>query len=198
MTITRRFGLTAKHIVAAQSRLRLHAIRVSGWFLSALLALAALAAHAQALTDPARTASSCAAARVNYTPADKARLEKVRVSSAASDARRSAPAASAGALSPQGTASMSIEKPDYTSPGPWTTRVRVVGNGARPIDLAIDFIEHAQYDVKATWFNEKLIAFKVFWGRVVGTDIVFDIERGRVLYAEDADYSGLLNGCSRP
>lgn len=34
------------------------------------------------------------------------------------------------------------------------------------------------------WINEKLIFMRPWWGRIVATDIIYDVEKQRVIYAE--------------
>ena len=37
----------------------------------------------------------------------------------------------------------------------------------------------------AKWVNEKIIFFRIWWGRIAASDIMFDVERERVVYEED-------------
>lgn len=41
---------------------------------------------------------------------------------------------------------------------------------------------HGLSDIR--WINEKLIFMRPWWGRIVATDIIFDVEQQRVIYAE--------------
>jgi len=34
------------------------------------------------------------------------------------------------------------------------------------------------------WINEKLLFFRVWWGRLMMTDVIFDVEQERVVYSE--------------
>lgn len=34
------------------------------------------------------------------------------------------------------------------------------------------------------WLNEKLILMRPWWGRIAATDLVFDVEREKIIYAE--------------
>jgi hypothetical protein len=43
----------------------------------------------------------------------------------------------------------------------------------------------------AKWVNEKLISMRVWWGRVAATDLIFDVENERVIYAESVHYGGI-------
>jgi hypothetical protein len=34
------------------------------------------------------------------------------------------------------------------------------------------------------WINEKLLFIRPWWGRIVGTDIIYDVEKEKIIYAE--------------
>jgi hypothetical protein len=36
------------------------------------------------------------------------------------------------------------------------------------------------------WINEKLIFFRIWWGRIMATDVIFDVEDEAVIYSEPA------------
>jgi hypothetical protein len=42
-----------------------------------------------------------------------------------------------------------------------------------------------RYGPKFHWINEKLLYVRVWWGRIVGTDIIVDVESSRIVYQED-------------
>lgn len=47
----------------------------------------------------------------------------------------------------------------------------------------IEFVELAGLsDVR--WLNEKLIFMRPWWGRIAATDLIFDVEREKIVYAE--------------
>jgi len=98
----------------------------------------------------------------------------------------------------QGTAKFAVvEKPKFAEEGPWTTKVRVVGNKARPIDWAIEFRGHWNDDVKLQWINEKLLFFKVWWGRLLATDMILNIDTGEPIYVEEANYHSISAPCDQ-
>jgi hypothetical protein len=94
-----------------------------------------------------------------------------------------------------GTATFFIRKPDTTRPGPWNTAVFVRGNAARPISLAITLTDHATYDVRVRWLNEKLLFLQVWRGRIVSTDLILDVETRQFVYREAANYNALIVPC---
>jgi hypothetical protein len=84
--------------------------------------------------------------------------------------------------SPNGAYWFAEELPDFTRPGPWTTRL-LVFNERRTL-AQLSFIDHANGDIRANWVNEKLLFVRVWWGRIVATDLIFDVEKGRFVYRE--------------
>ena len=88
-----------------------------------------------------------------------------------------------------------LSKPDFTQPGPYNTDIAVSGTTAHPVNLTLEFKDHANNDVTPIWLNEKLLFIRVWWGRIVSTDMVLDIETGKFLYAQEANYWSLGEPC---
>lgn len=62
-----------------------------------------------------------------------------------------------------------------------TARVTVYAEKDYLVD--IDFVSlHGLSDVR--WVNEKLIFLRAWWGRIAATDLIFDVEREKIIYAE--------------
>jgi hypothetical protein len=78
-------------------------------------------------------------------------------------------------LSPNEAYWFSTEPPDTTKECPWSTSVFLYNE--RPYLIRIEFKNHASYGVKAKWINEKLVYFDVWWGRVLGSSLVYDVEK---------------------
>jgi hypothetical protein len=55
--------------------------------------------------------------------------------------------------------------------------------------LVLSFINVTKGDVQVHWLNEKLLYGSVWWGRVLATDFIFDVEGKAFLYKEMASYS---------
>ncbi len=99
-------------------------------------------------------------------------------------------------ISPQGTARLIFtEQPDFTKTGIWNTKARIIGNTAHPVNLMLEFKDHANQYVLADWLNEKLIFLRVWWGRLVSTDLILNVETGEPLYVEQAEYHDLVIPC---
>ena len=54
--------------------------------------------------------------------------------------------------------------------------------------LMLEFLDHASGGVNVHWLNEKLPCGSVWWGRVVSTDFVLDVEKKIFLYREMANH----------
>ena len=76
----------------------------------------------------------------------------------------------------------SEKKPDFTKPGPWTTTLFIFNE--RAYLIAIQLVDHNSYEVKSRWINEKLIIIEVWWGRILGSYLIFDVEKEKVVIEE--------------
>ncbi len=47
------------------------------------------------------------------------------------------------------------------------------------------------FAIEARWINEKLLFIRVYWGRIVGSDYIFDVELGSFVHKEMV-YDGTL------
>jgi hypothetical protein len=62
-----------------------------------------------------------------------------------------------------------------------TARITIYAEKDHVVD--IDFVElFALSEVR--WLNEKLVFMRAWWGRIAATDLIFDVERERIIYAE--------------
>ena len=52
-----------------------------------------------------------------------------------------------------------------------------------PLRLTVREID-ARYGPRIEWVNEKLLFVRVWWGRILGADLVIDVEVGAILYRE--------------
>lgn len=94
-----------------------------------------------------------------------------------------------GTCSLQGTAKLFVDRPDFSKKGPWNTVFSVAPTRSGAAKAArVIFKDHASYQVRAEWLNEKLVFFSVWWGRQVSTDIVVDFSKQTVLYVEEASH----------
>ena len=95
---------------------------------------------------------------------------------------------------PHGTAWFVMREPDTKEPGPWNTSIEVVGNKARDLRLRLRFSDHMS--VRANWLNEKLLWVQVWRGRIASTDMILDVDTGRFIYQQDANYNAFIVPCA--
>ncbi|MFQ3574188.1 MAG: hypothetical protein SNJ53_06100 [Thermodesulfovibrionales bacterium] len=76
-----------------------------------------------------------------------------------------------------------VDDVDTTKPSPWTTQVRIFNERDYIISIVIKDYS-AQYDMNAHWINDKLIYLQFWWGRVVGSYLIFDVEKEEVVIKE--------------
>ena len=93
-----------------------------------------------------------------------------------------------------GNAVDSCQNARFMRPGPWTTAVWV-GDSMRGVPQMLTFADHGSGGVNICWLNEKLLYGSVWWGRIVSTDFVYDVEDKRFIYREMADYGDLVQPC---
>ena len=149
--------------------------------LASVLALSGLALTAQAQTVQFHTPPACwTAARITHgawseQPGDRAVIARERV-----------PAAEGAqwTVSPNGAYRLRKVDPDFSAPPPWNTRI-VIEN-ERPESVVLDLRNHGNASAYAVWVNEKLVLVRVWWGRVLGADLLVDAEKGEIVWRETA------------
>jgi hypothetical protein len=135
--------------------------------------------------------------RVAYSPARKDWTGSIRVESIPRESRVSPEVQDKDRLrSPHGTAWYVLREPDTTKPGPWTSVVEVFGNEARVVHLRIHLSDHRSGGVRVQWLNEQLLWLQMWRGRIVSTDMILNVDTGRFIYEQDADYNSLIVPCS--
>ncbi len=50
--------------------------------------------------------------------------------------------------------------------------------------MNIRFEDHNNYGMKVRWINEKLLYMQVWWGRILGSYLIFDVEKERTVVRE--------------
>ncbi len=67
--------------------------------------------------------------------------------------------------------------------GPWDTPIKIYNE--KDYLTQITFIDHhAQYEVSRIWINEKLLYLRVWWGRILATDLIWDAEKEEFICKE--------------
>jgi len=134
----------------------------------------------------------CGQAKVQYTPFDENYSKRIMLREAPIPGLSNAEGDKE--YSPQHTAWMSPDLPDYSRPGPWDTTI-MVGNSAGSKVLQLTFQNHASGSVSIRWLNEKLLFGRVWWGRIYSTDFILDVEREQFIYKQMAHYGEMIEPC---
>jgi hypothetical protein len=81
------------------------------------------------------------------------------------------------------------DKPNTMQDGPWNTHLYIFETGDTNHCVRVDLVDHASYDVRYIWLNEKMLFVEVCWGRIAWTDFILNTETLRFAYIEDGfDY----------
>jgi hypothetical protein len=84
------------------------------------------------------------------------------------------------------------KKPDTSRAGPWDTRLYIFDSAGTNRCVRVELLDHASYDVRHSWLNEKMLFVEVSWGRIAWTDFVLDTETLHFAYIEDGTYVQML------
>ncbi len=61
---------------------------------------------------------------------------------------------------------------------------RVLVYNERPYIIHMSFVDDPRYDPDVRWINEKLLYIEVWWGRVLGSAFIYDVEKEQIIYQE--------------
>jgi hypothetical protein len=76
-------------------------------------------------------------------------------------------------------------------PGPWSTEIRVFNE--RDDIIKIELGDHAAtYGTSIKWVNEKLLYIQLWWGRILGTYFIFDVEKEKIVIKEMVYDGGIV------
>jgi hypothetical protein len=82
------------------------------------------------------------------------------------------------------------EKPDTMRDETWNTLFYIFNSANTNRCVRVELLNHASYDVRHTWLNDKMLFVEVYWGRIAWTDFVLNTETLRFAYIEDGfDYT---------
>jgi len=143
--------------------------------LASILAMFSLTLPGHAQTPQFHTPPACwSAPRITHgawseQPGERATVTRERV--AAVDGAQ-------WTASPNGAYRLRKADPDFSAPPPWNTRI-VIEN-ERPEAVVLELRNHGNATAYAVWVNEKLVLVRVWWGRVLGADLLVDAERGEI------------------
>lgn len=94
---------------------------------------------------------------------------------------------------PQQTRWLVQSQPDFRKQGPWTTTIMI--GDKRGASLKLTFPNHGNQGITSEWLNEKLLFMRLWLGRIVSVDMIFDVEKATLTYSEAANYGQLIQPC---
>lgn len=50
-------------------------------------------------------------------------------------------------------------------------------------------------NARLQWINDDLLFIQIWWGRIVSTDLIFQISTGKFVYSQEANYGALVQPC---
>jgi hypothetical protein len=114
--------------------------------------------------------------RIFHSPFDKRYHDRILVS------RVPAEKFSETEIAPNRAYWFTVRHPNYMTPSPWSTQIFV--HNERAYLLRIELRDHGNGEVKINWINEKLLHMRVWWGRILGSDLIFDVESEKMVLRE--------------
>lgn len=72
--------------------------------------------------------------------------------------------------------------PNFQKKGPWNTVISVANESGYFVQVLLT--DHKNSSPTAKWINEKLLYIEVWWGRILGTTIIFDVESEKIIHKE--------------
>jgi hypothetical protein len=98
-------------------------------------------------------------------------------------------------LSPQQTAAFNrVRVADTLKSGQRDNGIQVFTLNGPSYAWQID-LNDIQDNASMEWLNEDLILIRVWWGRIVSTDLIFQLSTGRFIYTQEANYGLLVQPC---
>jgi hypothetical protein len=94
-------------------------------------------------------------------------------------------------FSPNGGYWFTVSQLDTMKPGPYNFEIDIFNE--RDYITRLELLDiYGNFKRQAEWINEKLLFVSVWWGRVMGTDLIFDVEQERVIYKETTNYGSIV------
>jgi hypothetical protein len=157
----------------------------------ALVAVSFLFALVNALNGFAQTSTGCDSAKVQYSPVEDKYLDKIKIQAVT---ELQVPDDAEKQFSPQRTIWLYADEPNSQKDGPWTTTALVRSSDGHTL-RKLTFIGHGTGGVKLDWLNERLLFGRVWWGRILSTDFILDIQNREFIYQQNAYYGDLMEAC---
>lgn len=83
---------------------------------------------------------------------------------------------------------------DTMQPGPYSNVIDVFSTRGPVVAWRIEISEIGD-NARLRWINDDLLFIQAWRGRIVSTDLIFEVSSGRFVYAREANYGMLVEPC---
>ena len=126
---------------------------------------------------------------VSYSPPSSTSLQKIKIERVSLTGEQLAKLAFLPKeITEFGSRWLVEEKPDTMRAGPWDTRLYIFDSADTNRCVRVELLDHASYEIRQAWLNEKMLFVEVWLGRIAWTDFVLNTETLRFAYIEDGRY----------
>lgn len=126
---------------------------------------------------------------VSYSPPSSASLQKIKIERIFITGEQLSGLASLPKDKTEfGSRWLVEEKPDTMRAGPWNTRLYIFDSADTNRCVRVELLDHAGYEIRHHWLNEKMLFVRVPWGRIAWTDFILNTETLHFVYLEDGMY----------
>lgn len=178
-----RRSIQLKHAVAEAAALTMLAVYVQE--------VRAQAPSQAAPAQRAQTSPNCSEAPVTYSTFDLSFAKRIVL-----ETTTDVPKDGIREFAPQDSRWLMNVGPSDTRSG-FRTGIIYIGSARSHEALKMSFVDISEYPVQVRWLNEKLLFGRVWWGRILSTDFILDVEKRHFIYEEMANYFGVANPCPK-
>jgi hypothetical protein len=84
----------------------------------------------------------------------------------------------------------SVTEPDTMKPGPYKLQIDIYNERDYLVRSDVPNV-YGNFKSEVKWINEKLLYTRVWWGRVKGVDLIFDVEKEQIIYKEMTNWGSI-------
>ncbi len=83
----------------------------------------------------------------------------------------------------------SVTEPDFMKPGPHKLQINIYNE--RDYLVRLEILDIGHYMRYTKWINEKLLYVRAWCSRILGVDLIFDVEREQIIHKENINDGGI-------
>jgi hypothetical protein len=87
-----------------------------------------------------------------------------------------------------------LEVADTSKPGPWNNTIQLFTVQGPRYAWQME-LRNVMDNASIEWLNEDLIFIRAWWGRIVSTDLIFQVSTGQFIYSQEANYGNMVQPC---